>query len=169
MRDRSEDTWDETRIAAQVAEVQAFGNLVVLSGGLAWHFMSPLHTEYRRLHDHKDVDLFVSPENVQEVLTRLQGRGFERQWTKYDRTSTDFYRYTKYLAEGDGKIMIDLFIGTPTTTWLQASNVTVVEPKRLLGFYETSHSSKGCVAVQAALKLVAQGVDPIGRPELIGQ
>jgi len=43
----------------------------------------------------------------------------------------------------------------------------VVEPKHLLTLYSNIHSSDKCFAVQASLKLIEQGIDPVGRQELI--
>ena len=39
--------------------------------------------------------------------------------------------------------------------------------KKLLSLYETSHSSKDCTAVQAAIPLVRRGISPVGRIELV--
>ena len=46
-------------------------------------------------------------------------------------------------------------------------DIKVVEPKKLLTYYKKKvHSTDDCTAVQAARKLIEEGIDPIGRKEL---
>lgn len=154
--------WDDARIAEQLIEISAVKDMVAISGGLAWHLMSPPHKEVRALHDHKDVDLFVTPENFQTVIAVLKSRGFEKVWTKYDGVSKDFYRYTKH---GAHKIMLDLFVEAVPS--VEVGGFNIVAPATLLSFYGDKHTSGDCVAVKAAKILVANGVDPVGRKELV--
>jgi hypothetical protein len=54
------ETWSLPLIASYLEVLHAIRELVTVSGGWAWHFISPEHIEYKHLHDHKDVDVFVS-------------------------------------------------------------------------------------------------------------
>jgi len=65
--------WPQSRIATCLEELEIIKHFIILSGGWAWHFMSPVgHVEYKHAHDHKDIDLFVSPENVATVVSPLK-------------------------------------------------------------------------------------------------
>jgi hypothetical protein len=150
------------RIAEHMQELERVKDFVVISGGMAWHLMSPPHRELKALHDHKDLDLLVIPEHFQTVVAILKGAGYEKTWTKYDGISKDFYRYTKY---GRFKIMLDLFV--EQTPFVEVQGFKVVAPAHLLTFYKSKHMSDYCTAVQAATALVAQGIDPVGRIELV--
>ncbi len=180
----SDELWNKGRIEAMVKELNRFKDLVTISGGYAWHFMSPPHEEKRSFHDHKDIDIFIKPDTMLEFMMVLNDRPwkdyevkYERQWTKYDGKSKDFYRYTAYVdnqhpgIEEPIKVMLDVFVRDIPSIPVSALDGTiynVVDPVHLLPLYEHSHSSKDCVAVQAAMKLVAKGISPVGRPELIG-
>ena len=157
--------WNLERIKEQETEIQAVRQHVVISGGVAWHLMSPPHQEKKQLHDHKDVDLFVEPDKFAHVIALLKERGFEKTWTKYDDKSGDFYRYTKYCE--NGKVMLDLFVQHVPS--IEVKGFRVVEPVYLLSLYESTHSSKECLAVQAAMKLIGSDVSPVGRSELVGE
>jgi hypothetical protein len=50
---------------------------------------------------------------------------------------------------------------------VQIDGFNVVEPQHLLSFYKTVHTSGGCIAVREAKILLAQGINPVGREELI--
>jgi hypothetical protein len=110
------ETWPQHRIDACLAEMEAVRPWVILSGGWAWHFMSPPgHAELKHGHDHKDIDLFVPPGNVATVVSTLKDRGFEIVWTKYDRipSAEDFRRYERVVeAEGERpvRVTIDFFV-----------------------------------------------------------
>ncbi len=164
--------WKQEKIRAQFREVEAIKENVVISGGLAWHLMSPPHVEHKLTHDHKDVDLFVFPPKFSSTIETLKNRGFEKYWTKYDGISKDFYRYGLTAIRQDiekpyhVKVLMDLFV--EEVPWVQLGKFKIVQPQYLLGLYEHTHTSKECVAVQAAMKLVAKGISPIGRSELIG-
>lgn len=161
---RANETWNPERIAEQLAEINKFSDLLTVSGGWAWHFMSPPgHTEYKTQHDHKDVDAFVQPDRFHEYVTRAKELGYERADTLHDDPSGVFYRYT--LRSPNGKIVFDIYVQDVPSRDL--GPIRVVEPKHLLKLYETTHSSKECWAVQAALKLVADGVDPVQHPTLV--
>ncbi len=159
---RKEDVYDPDRLARQLDEVDALQGLgTVLSGGLAWHFLSPPHTEYKLLHDHKDVDIFVHPYGVQDLREALLQRGFERAKTQWDRN--DFFRFTKFYK--GGKVVFDIFIEQVPS--ILAQGHLVVDPATLLGFYKTVHQSGDCVAVAAARKLLAAGTPVLGHPDLV--
>jgi len=161
---RAGEIWRQDRLDAQLIELEALKSLVVYSGGWAWHFMSPLgHKEVKTFHDHKDVDLFVKPVDFQKLLVVFRERDFERARTKYDDPSGDFYRYIKRVESG--KIVLDVFVGD--VPFVEASGYRVVEPNHLLSLYGVKHTSEECAAVQAARKLVAKGISPVGRKELV--
>ncbi|RKH54862.1 hypothetical protein [Corallococcus llansteffanensis] len=160
---RANEPWNAARLRLAEAELRILAPLVTLSGGWAWHFMAPPHEELKIDHDHKDVDLFVTPERFADLVQLLGVRGFARIWTRFDATSTNFYRYAKYL-EG-AKVILDVFVRHVPS--VQVEDVRVVEPATLLTFYGDIHSTDDCVSVLAARKLLAQGISPIGRRELI--
>jgi len=167
-------TWKQEKLYAQLIAVSAIKDYVVVSGGLAWHLMSPPHVEDKKIHDHSDVDLFVMPEHAQTVLSILKGIGFTRYWTKYDGLDKNFMRYgqTSEIPTEDTtkpkrvKVLLDLFIEKVPNRIV--GGFSVITPEALLPMYETKHASKECIAVKAATILVARGIDPLGRDELIG-
>jgi hypothetical protein len=162
---RKRELWSQDRIDAQRQEIEAVQGVVVLSGGWAWHFLSPPdHREYKHQHDHKDVDLFVKPEQFEVLRERLIGRGFRRARTLHDDPSGNFYRFTK-ADGGAGKVVFDVFLEDVPS--IEVRGFRVVEPKTLLSFYPSRHTSDECVAVQAAKALIARGNSPVGRPELL--
>ena len=159
--------WKQEKLEAQIETVEQIKDSCVISGGLAWHFMSPPHKENKYMHDHKDVDLFIFPNKFQDAISILKQYGFNRYWTKYDGTTPGFYRYgkTHMQEEKRVKVLLDLFI--EDVPYIEIKGFKIVEPKYLLDLYYKTHSSKGCVAVVEARKLVARGIDPIGKKELI--
>lgn len=169
--DRYGETWAQHKIDAYLEAMLPFQSLVVFSGGWAWHFMSPKgHPEYKHAHDHKDVDWMVPPCNVGTVVGMLKANGFEKVTTKYDRlpSAEDFRRYEKVVEDGEHqpfRLTIDFFVRD--VPCLVLDGWMVVEPSLLLTFYSTFHSSKSCFAVQAAKKLLDQGIDPVGHPSLV--
>lgn len=42
------------------------------------------HVELKHAHDHKDVDIFVFPENVSLVINLLTQQGFKKVSTRFD-------------------------------------------------------------------------------------
>jgi len=167
---RAGELWDLTKIAVLEAEVRGLSpTYCAISGGWAWHFMSPEHQELKLHHDHKDIDVFVRPLDVPRLLDYLRIRGYTRVWTKYDRTSKDFYRYERVITfeERPIKVLLDIFVEAVPTVLV--NGVQIVEPQHLLTLYSGRHSTDDCTAVKAARKLVAQKINPIGRPELVGR
>lgn len=174
-KDRYGELWDQHRIDVYLREMSEFRDLVVFSGGLAWHFMSPVgHAELKHAHDHKDADWMVPRANVAEAVSRLLARGFERVWTRYDRLPSveEFRRYEKLVEEEGHKPMrvtVDFFVND--VPHIEINGYRVVDPATLLTYYGASsggiHSSDKCFAVQAASKLLARGVSPVGRRELV--
>jgi hypothetical protein len=166
---RAGELWNETRLAVLLEEITAMRELVVLSGGWAWHFMTPAgHKELKHAHDHKDVDVFVAPANVGKLVALLKQRGYQKTWTRFDRlrSSQDFTRYTK-AVERNGeavKVMLDVFVGEVPS--VEARGFRVVSPKFLLSLYGSKHGSGQCFAVRIASRLLAQGIDPVGRAEM---
>jgi hypothetical protein len=166
------ELWPQYKVEAALEELRQVKHQVIVSGGWAWHFLSRKgHKELKHAHDHKDIDIFVPPRTVGSVTETLLRRGFERVWTRYDskEKGREFRRYEKVTSvpgEKPFKITIDFFVQEVSARqtpegWL------VVEPSTLLGFYtEGHHGSSECFAVQAARKLLHQGIDPMGRWEL---
>jgi hypothetical protein len=171
-------TWKQEKLMAQLDTVESLGDLVTVSGGLAWHLLSPPHIENKTVHDHSDIDLFASSN---EVFPKLKELGFNRYWTKY--ATENFYRYGRTATVNDKrvKVLIDLFIGqvpfirvgqygcAEEPPYLRMRSFKVVEPSYLLTLYETTHSSKNCTAVKNATILLKKGISPVGRVELIGK
>ena len=161
---RAGELWDQDRIDVQLVELEKFKDLITISGGWAWHFMSPIgHKEIKTQHDHKDIDVFVEPEQFNEALMRFTANGYERQRTIYDNPSGQFYRYTKFY-EG-GKVVFDVFL--EKIAHIEVQGFKIVEPSALLAMYGVKHSSDLCKAVVEARKLVAKGISPVGRTELV--
>ncbi|WP_299247113.1 hypothetical protein [uncultured Aquimarina sp.] len=166
------ELWPSYRIEYALAALAPLKELVILSGGWAWHFLSPLgHTEYKHAHDHKDIDLFVDPKNVTVVMHILLENDFQKVWTRYDKLPSDenFRRYEKTVIIEDEKsfrITIDFFV-KPNIPFRKIKGWTIVEPSYLLGLYSNIHSSDKCWAVQATIKLLNQNIDPLDREELI--
>lgn len=170
-KDRYGELWDQHRIDVCLEDIVAVRDVVTLSGGWAWHFMSAVgHAELKHAHDHKDIDIFVKPTDVAEAIARFEARGFVRVWTRYDRlpSEEDFRRYEK-VVEVEGKkpvrVTVDFFVKDVPS--IEVNGYRVVEPKTLLSYYGNIHSSDKCFAVMAATKLLAKGIDPVGRPELV--
>jgi hypothetical protein len=69
--ERYGETWNAEEIAVVQAEIEAVRDFTVVSGGWAWHFMTPPHPEYKHAHDHKDADLFCEPDRVWELFLVL--------------------------------------------------------------------------------------------------
>ncbi|MFD2562758.1 hypothetical protein [Aquimarina rubra] len=166
------ELWPTYRIQHSLAALMPLKELVILSGGWAWHFLSPLgHTEYKHAHDHKDIDLFVDPKNVAKVMCILQENDFQKVWTRYDNLPSEenFRRYEKTVItenEKSVRITIDFFV-KPNIPHRIVKGWTIVEPSYLLGLYSNIHSSDKCWAVQSAIKLLDQDIDPLDREELV--
>ncbi|HEC84461.1 MAG: hypothetical protein DRR08_16105 [Candidatus Parabeggiatoa sp. nov. 2] len=180
-KNRYGEEWPQSRIDACLEELEAIKPFVIVSGGWAWHFMSPEgHVEYKHAHDHKDIDLFVRPDEVATVVSILKSRSFEKVWTKYDKlpSQEDFRRYEKRVEFDDKtsvklkisptsvKVTIDFFVSSEVP-YREIDGWRVIEPTFLLGLYKSIHSSDNCFAVQAAARLIEQGIDPVGHPELV--
>jgi hypothetical protein len=169
--ERYGETWLQYRIDWALEAIDALKPLVVLSGGFAWHFMSPEdHIEYKHAHDHKDVDIYIPKANIGMVMGMLPTLGFEKVRTKHD--NADFRRYEQVIEDGEHppfRITLDLFDGDVESVETP-SGWKVVKPDLLLTFYKTHHSSVYCWAVQAAKILLDKGEIPenlVGRRELL--
>lgn len=163
------EMWNATRLSIILEEIKVIRNYVVISGGWAWHFMTPPgHLELKHAHDHKDVDLFVAPNDVANLLALLKRRGYKKTWTRFDKlpSSQAFSRYVKRVQSEDEivKVILDLFVAE--APFVEAQGFKVVEPKYLLSLYGNIHGSGQCFAVCIARRLIAQGIDPVGRPEM---
>ena len=158
------EIWNPIRwqvLANEIEEIKEFG---ALSGGWAWHYMSPPHKEEKHLHDHRDIDIHVFPDRFAELVVVLKERGYHRQTTRFDDASGEFIRFEKYFTdvcpackeEGvdqeDGrllcvgcgyepksipdpvKVIYDLFVHKVPT--IEVNGYTVVEPVLMLTFYD---------------------------------
>lgn len=193
---RMGEMWNPLRWRRLATEIEAVKEYGALSGGWAWHFMSPPHQEEKHLHDHRDIDLHVFPSRFAELVVVLEGRGYRRQKTRFDDPSGEFIRYEKYftdichacedesMVQEEGvwtciecgamrnpppepiKVIFDLFVHEVPT--IEAQGYTVVEPNHMLTFYGVKHSSEQCVAVQAARRIQEAGGEIVGNPELVG-
>lgn len=161
---RANERWPAGRLAVLERELRAVASHAVVSGGWAWHFLSPPHDELKLLHDHKDLDLLVPPRNAGALVAALKDRGYAPCWTRFDAVSTTFRRYAAHV---DGvKVLVDVFVEAVDS--VEANGVRVVAPPTLLGFYRRKvHATDDCVAVRAARELLARGVDPTNRAELV--
>ena len=165
------ELWPNYRIELGLEILEKLKQWIVISGGWAWHFMSEEnHTEYKHAHDHKDIDIFVHPKNVAQVMHILLEEGFQKVWTRYDHLPSDenFIRYEKvdWLHIGrEVRTTIDFFEAKNLDVEI-VNGWQIVEPKTLLSFYSNIHSSNNCWAVKTAVALVAQGKNPIGNPLL---
>ena len=175
--DRYGETWSDVKIAAYLMELKGLQDSIVLSGGWAWHFLSPSHTEFKHLHDHKDADIFVAPRDVAKVIMTLGLQGFKKVATIHDANAKlnpgDFRRYEKLVENEDAdgneapfRVTIDFFVGSPPSRNVLGWKVADVN-FLLKQYHQGTHSSGECIAVMAARKLVARGLDPLGHQELI--
>jgi hypothetical protein len=160
-KNRCNEENDYERLAHQLSVLNQIKEWVILSGGWAWHFMSPPHKEYKHLHDHKDIDIFVEPNNINKVILKLKELGFNRIKTKYDNNT--FIRYENII--NDRKIVIDMFFKEVPS--IICNEWKVVEPSYLLSLYDSIHQTKHCVAVIESNKLIKKGIDPCNKKELI--
>lgn len=155
------ETYDANWINLQIEVLENIKPWITLSGGWAWHFISPPHIEYKHIHDHKDIDIFVLPENFTTVQLTLESIGFSRMKTKYD--NNNFIRYEN--TQNEKKIVIDMFKkDVPSIT---VKSWTVVDPNYLITLYSTVHQSDHCVAFKNAKELLSKKIDIINNQELI--
>jgi hypothetical protein len=162
------EMWSATRMTIILEEIKAIRNYVIVSGGWAWHFMTPPgHTELKHAHDHRDADLFVAPKDVASLLALLKNRGYKKTWTQFDGIPSlqSFSRYVKHVQsrEETVKVMLDLFVAE--VSCVETQGFRVVRPKYLLSLYGVVHGSDQCFSVRIASRLIAQGINPVGRPE----
>jgi hypothetical protein len=164
-----DDIWPAHRIDALLDEVRALAPWVIVSGGFAWHLLCvPGHHEDKHVHDHKDIDLFVAPEDVAALIPVIAARGYKRVWTRFDRlpSAEDFRRYERHIETPQGlvKAQIDLFVkAMPSRT---IDGIRIVEPSELLKLYRTIESPRTAWSVRQAASLLSKGVDPQGQPSL---
>lgn len=162
---RQREEWDTARLYELGREIATLPNYAILSGGWAWHFMSPPHREYKILHDHKDVDIFISPESMGDAVSHLKMCGYQRIWTRFDKVSADkFTRFEKH-TPGGVKVLLDVFLESPP--FIEVGGYKVVEPRTLLSYYGEIHSTEDCVAVLAAKKLLDKNLPVVGSEELV--
>lgn len=122
------------------------------------------------------MDIFVEPQYVSTVIRLLDQQGFLKAYTRFDNrpNNDDFRRYEKITNSGK-KLIIDFFVRKDIQVrQVQGKGIlgalftwNVVDPRQLLTFYKTIHSSDNCFAVKAAAELLKKGIDPVGRPELV--
>ena len=172
-KERYGQTWDESRIAVYLSDLEEVKPYVVLSGGWAWHFLSPEgHTELRHAHDHKDVDIHVPPPLVGRVIGMFMAKGYSKsrtQWDNHPRTkASGFRRYERIAKDSRGrqfKVTIDFFVAEVRE--IKVRGWRIMDPLSLLLLYGDIHSSDKCFAVPAARRLLAAGEDIVGHPDLV--
>lgn len=91
------EVWNRIRWTVLSNEIDAVKEYGVLSGGWAWHYISPPHEEEKHLHDHRDIDMHVFPHRFAELAVALKDRGYRRQTTRFDDPSGEFIRFEKYI------------------------------------------------------------------------
>ena len=161
------EQWPSYRIDYGLDILKKLKPWVIISGGWAWHFMSTKnHTEYKHAHDHKDIDIFVHPKDVAEVMVVLLNNGFHKVWTRYDHlpSNENFRRYEKINWLDTGKqirVTIDFFESATVKT-IEVDGWKLVEPKTLLSYYSNIHSSDKCWAVKVAMQLLEKNINPVG-------
>lgn len=175
------ELWPDDLLQAQLAVLALFKPYCVLSGGFAWHFLSPAgHIEYKHRHDHKDIDVLVPTRLVGSAVNCLKNMlTFKRVHTKYDRLPSveEFRRYEMTLPEAPCKrralrITIDFFVADVPFIEIPDPDIPrepwrVVEPETLLSYYSAGkHTSEECWAVQAARRLLADGQPVVNNPLL---
>lgn len=148
------ETWSPHIVAQYLEVLRYIREFVTISGGWAWHFISPPHIEYKHLHDHKDLDLFVAPNEFLTLIGKLHELEFSRIKTRFDTNA--FQRYVQH------KLVIDIFFGCVEELRLQRDGEewSIVEPEYLLSLYKTIHGSSGCIAVVTASELIKKGLEP---------
>lgn len=161
------EEWNPDEFAVMQQEIDAFKDLVVVSGGWAWHFMSPSHVELKHAHDHKDADLFVDPNLLWQIMPRLTERGYEKTWTGFDGVTENFVRYTKTVNTNAKpvKVIFDLFTEKVQSVET-SSGIRMVVPEYLLSLYGKKHSSVECFSVQIAKALISKGESLVGHPAM---
>ena len=124
------EVWPRHKIMIVARELERLRTLIVLSGGWAWHFMSVEdHAEYKHAHDHKDVDLFVHPNEATMLIRTLQAMEYVRVSTRYDTGKKDFQRYEAVAApksEAPFKITLEQFVSLLCIARLPPLFVTVL-------------------------------------------
>jgi len=93
------EIWNPLRWNVLATEIEAIKDYGALSGGWAWHYMSPPHKEEKHLHDHRDIDIHVFPERFAELVVVLKDRGYHRQTTRFDDPSGEFIRFEKHVLD----------------------------------------------------------------------
>jgi len=121
------------KVQAQLNFLKQLSHLTgdfVVSGGLAWHLLSKPHVESKDLHDHHDIDLFISKTQTIPLIRSLVPYKIP---TPYPNT----YRFSK-TVEVDGvrvKLLVDVFVVNPLPQHLKINGIKVVKPNVLIGFY----------------------------------
>lgn len=180
---RADELWNQKRIDALDFEIHTFAleAPIVISGGWAWHYMSPPHEELKLHHDHKDLDIFIAPKHATDLQVFLKSLGYQRVWTRFDNLPRDedhpaaklykeFFRFENRVDwEGESvKVIIDIFVGDIESIEISSENLRVVEPVKLLSMYRAkSHTTDDCTAVIAARELQVRGEPIVGNPELV--
>lgn len=160
------EVWNQEKIDICLSELEFIKNDIILSGGWAWHFISPHnHKELKHAHDHKDIDIFVHPEKTVDVIKILLSHGFHKVATRFDKISNkeSFRRYEKDVK--GTKVIIDFFI--KAIPFIEIDGWKVVEPSQLIQLYKSIHTSKNCFAVVAAEKMLKKGINIIHKEELM--
>lgn len=160
--------WNPVRLRVIEQELVAFQPYVVLSGGWAWHFLTPPgHTEYVAAHDHEDADVVVLPQQVAPLMVLLTARGYERaQKGCVDPDSDiDLNRYTRVVNHHAEPVKVVLGIMVADVPHVEAGGFRVIEPSLLLAD-ASRHGSRACLSARIARDLVARGEKVAGHPAM---
>jgi hypothetical protein len=160
--------WNPLQLQVIERELAAVQPYVLVSGGWAWHLLTPgEHTEYTQAHNHDGADLFVPPPYVAPLLALLSARGYTRVWSGFDRlpSDADFTRYARtiYGEAEPVKVVFDLFVAD--VPCVDVGGFRVVAPSHLLSL-DGHSSSDRCLSALIARELIARGEDVVGHPAL---
>jgi hypothetical protein len=157
-KERYGELWNQHKLDTAFKVLELLKEKVVVSGGWAWHLISPPgHPEYKHAHDHKDIDIFSDPETAWDVITTLVQNGFRKIGTRFD-NQKNFTRFETFRGNPSVKITIDFF--TRKVPFEEIKGFKVIDIPYLLSLYGDIHSSDKCFAVMTAKELLAKGLSP---------
>lgn len=160
--------WNPLRLQVIEQELVAFQPYVVLSGGWAWHFLTPAgHTEYVEAHDHEDADVVVLPQQVAPLMVLLTARGYERTQSLGvgSESDIDMNRYERVVRHHAEPVKVTLEMMVADVPHVEAGGFRVIEPSLLLT-HAPPYGSRACLSARIARELVARGETVAGHPAM---
>lgn len=94
---RPGEIWNPHKLAVRMREIEALREYGALSGGWAWHYLSPPHKEEKHLHEHRDIDFHVLSERFDELVIAFGNRGYHRKAVRFDDPSGDLIQFEQYI------------------------------------------------------------------------